>query len=89
MPGTAWATTLPHYSLWRIHSGTLTRPGRERDARAMDRPVWCAWCVDPIEEQPTRLHGVPFHWRCLRLRMAAIRMGPPSPVRGARLRSVR
>ena len=30
--------------------------------------IWRPWCTEPIEGQPTRLHGVPFHWRCLRLR---------------------
>ena len=38
------------------------------DAQAMLSVTWCAWCQELIKEQPTRLHSVPFHWRCLKKR---------------------
>jgi hypothetical protein len=40
------------------------------DAQVMDT---CAWCNLPVDS-PTEIHGVPYHWTCLPLRMAALRI---------------
>lgn len=35
--------------------------------------IFCAWCQREIDETPTTLHGVAFHWACLQRRMTVVR----------------
>ena len=42
----------------------------------MDGPVWCAWCAKAIDGEPTLFLGIPFHWRCLKKRKAALTVLP-------------
>jgi hypothetical protein len=39
----------------------------------MEQLFWCAWCDEPVEEAPTTVNELPFHWRCLKRRMQARR----------------
>ena len=39
----------------------------------MDRLPSCAWCEEPVIEMPTTLHGVPYHWLCVKQRMILAR----------------
>ena len=30
--------------------------------------IWCAWCDQPVEEEPTIVSGLAYHWLCLKKR---------------------